>query len=236
MKLIRVTITGIDCSTDMERLVKLAQVFPFVEFAFLASPARAGEDNRYPAMTIINTSTQYLWERKIATAVHVCGRYSRKPQTFFEQTQAKFGRLQWNVAPSHLKGKSIEEMILNQKGHGTVILQVRDDESIELLQRVRDGGVRVQPLFDASGGRGVKMERVERPLDDPATGLWTGYAGGISPETVTDVLRTLDSILMQDQPIWIDMETGVRSDTDWLDLDKVQEVLCRVFTFMREQE
>jgi hypothetical protein len=51
-----------------------------------------------------------------------------------------------------------------------------------------------------------------------------GYAGGISPDNVEKKLRTLleyDS----DERFWIDMETRVRTEDEWLDLDKVERVL-----------
>jgi phosphoribosylanthranilate isomerase len=208
-----------------------------MECAFLASPARAGKDNRYLTMGQIGAWTSQLSQEKTPTAIHLCGRYSRKPQEFFEALpmSTRFDRLQWNIDPAHLKDAGIEEMILNQRGHGTVIVQIRDEESEKLLQRVRDGGVRSQPLFDASGGRGVPFETVQKPLDGPRTGKLTGYAGGITPETVSGVLERLEAELPKEQPVWIDMETGVRTD-DWLDLDKVQEVLCRCYTFTREQK
>ena len=239
MKLERVTITGLDRKTDVFRLMAMAPAFhPLVEFAVLASPSRAGKEPRYPTIEEIKTWLSYV--RKFKVAVHICGRYSRKPNEFFEAIgpdhSCFLDRIQWNVAPSHLKLKDITEMAMRaSEGHHTVIVQIRDEESEILLKTLQDNHVTAQPLFDASGGRGLPFENVRTPLSSPATGRWTGYAGGISPETVSGVLERLEAELPKDQPVWIDMETGVRTD-DWLDLDKVQEVLCRCYTFTQEQK
>ena len=239
MKLERITITGLDCQTEIFRLERIAKGFwPLVEFALLASPSRAGKDNRYPTIEEIKTWLGHA--RLFKMAVHICGRYSRKPNEFFADLGPDhsrfFERMQWNVDPSHLKPAAIEEMIQMATAlELTVIVQIRDEESKALLKTLRDGGVKAEPLFDASGGRGLPFENVRTPLDSPVTGRWTGYAGGISPETVSGVLERLEAELPKDQPVWIDMETGVRTD-DWLDLDKVQEVLCRCYTFTQEQK
>jgi len=238
MKLERITITGLDRKTDVFRLERIAKGFwPLPEFGILASPSRAGKDPRYPRMDEIKRWLGHA--RLFKMAVHVCGRFSRKPGEFFEtigEHSRFFERMQWNVAPSHLKPKAVTEMAMRaSEGQHTVIVQIRDEASVELLRTLQDNHVSAQPLFDASGGRGVPFETVQEPLDIPAEGRWTGYAGGITPETVSGVLERLEAELPKDQPVWIDMETGVRTD-DWLDLDKVQEVLCRCFIFMQEQK
>lgn len=238
MKLVRVTITGLDNKTDVFRLMAMAPAFhPLVEFAVLTSPSRAGKEPRYPTIEEIKTWLGY--QRKFPVAVHICGRYSRKPQEFFEAIGPDYGikRLQWNVAPSHLKAKDITEMAMTASERDLpIIVQIRDEASEELLKTLQENHVTAMPLFDASGGRGLPFETVEKPLNGPRTGKLTGYAGGISPETVTGVLERLEAELMPEQPVWIDMETGVRTENDLLDLDKVQEVLCRCFTFMQEQK
>lgn len=56
-----------------------------------------------------------------------------------------------------------------------------------------------------------------------------GYAGGIGPDNVLEVLG--DILLangIMDRPTWIDMETGVRDEHDRFDLARVQRVLEQV--------
>ena len=53
-----------------------------------------------------------------------------------------------------------------------------------------------------------------------------GYAGGINPENVVDVVRELNDICETD--FWIDMETGIRTN-DKFDVKKCEEI-CRRLT------
>ena len=58
-----------------------------------------------------------------------------------------------------------------------------------------------------------------------------GYAGGIKPSTVLDVLSSIGVV---DQPFWIDMESGVRDENNQLDLRLVREVLEKTRPFVVE--
>ena len=75
-------------------------------------------------------------------------------------------------------------------------------------------------LLDASGGRGI-----DTPINIVTSpGIHIGYAGGIGPDNVEMKLRKLLEY-PSNESFWIDMETHVRTDDDWLDLDKVERVL-----------
>jgi phosphoribosylanthranilate isomerase len=75
-------------------------------------------------------------------------------------------------------------------------------------------------LFDASSGRGIA------PAAWPAhPGRRVGYAGGIKPDNVLDVIRAGVGAA---GPYWIDMESGVRTD-DRFDLTKCRQVCEAVY-------
>jgi phosphoribosylanthranilate isomerase len=70
-------------------------------------------------------------------------------------------------------------------------------------------------------------------LFDRSGGLWpphpggdrlVGYAGGIGPDNVADVLEQIGAT----GPYWIDMESGVRTD-DRFDLGKCRRVCEAVY-------
>lgn len=69
--------------------------------------------------------------------------------------------------------------------------------------------------IDRSGGRGVRGEFAPMP------GCKVGYAGGIGPDNVVEVLDRLETF---GHTYWIDMESGVRT-ADQFDLHKVWRVL-----------
>lgn len=79
-------------------------------------------------------------------------------------------------------------------------------------------GLDVVFLHDASAGHGIATERWLPPI-----GEYCGYAGGLRPETLQESLELL-ATATEDTPIWIDMQSGVRTD-ERLDLDKVRQVL-----------
>jgi hypothetical protein len=79
-------------------------------------------------------------------------------------------------------------------------------------------------LFDTSFGAGLApaswpaLPRTPRPF--------CGYAGGIGPSNVAEVVRKIDA--MPGQRYWIDMESGVRTGGR-MDLDKCESVCRAIF-------
>ena len=79
-------------------------------------------------------------------------------------------------------------------------------------------------LFDRSGGRGEKLTLKNALTID---GLKVGFAGGLSPENVEEVIMAITVFACD---YWIDVESGVRTDGKF-DLVKVREFLeiCELF-------
>lgn len=70
-------------------------------------------------------------------------------------------------------------------------------------------------LIDESKGTGKLME-VDH-LQPPPLNFDVGYAGGIGPSNITAVLQSVMS-LVTERPVWIDMESSVRSFKDGKDI------------------
>jgi phosphoribosylanthranilate isomerase len=82
-----------------------------------------------------------------------------------------------------------------------------------------DCGERHGILVDASGGRGISPVEWVRPPTDKRV----GFAGGLGPDNLEQELpRILDVSRFGD---WIDMETGLRDDDDWFDVERARAVL-----------
>lgn len=64
-------------------------------------------------------------------------------------------------------------------------------------------------LFDASCGKGVPitLESLPTPPSEPA--IPCGYAGGIGPSTIANVLTAVRTVA-RGQAIWVDMESSLR--------------------------
>lgn len=93
-------------------------------------------------------------------------------------------------------------------------------------------------LIDASGGTGRWDQTRWQPPHEALRRV--GYAGGIGPDNVVAALSTVWSVVnahdcaAQNGKVWIDMETGVRTDNRF-DLNKVESVLAQAARWRVEQ-
>lgn len=226
MSLTRVTITGADDRVDVADLAALTGRFPFVEWGILVSKKRAGEP-RFPSYPWIDAFA----EARLRSAMHVCGERSRElllGDDFIVDKAAELGfsRIQvngWEPSVSFVEMAS---------GHDDVefILQARDlpsfaSAAVYALAVQRLGG-KASVLVDPSGGTGRRIEGFPSTFE----GVYVGYAGGIDPDNVAEVITEADETV--DAPFWIDMESGARTD-DVFDVAKVERVLEVAAPFVR---
>jgi len=193
-----ISFTGLDERTDLERANKLAQQYP-IEWAILYGNPDNGP--RYPAtpLPILTRLRSYGTMLVPHQAVHFCGVKARNFPVDYDKYK-RFGRIQVN-APCET---DLE-----------VILQHKSSDPFPL------GPSNVCWLHDESGGHGqvpTKRPTVHKGL--------VGYAGGIGPDNVQQVLMELD--IGPQAEFYIDMETKIRTN-DWLNLDLCEEVCKLVY-------
>lgn len=236
----RVTITGADNSIHPRDLVRLSERFPFVEWGILLSRSQEG-NKRFPSLEWIDRAIdQDFGRRAPAFSGHLCGSWVRDicrgGAAFLIERPTiadRFDRFQINF-----HGEPIEapvEMViaglrnLRPAEAGGIILQA-DAVNDNLLPLAHAAGIGVAPLFDLSHGAGILPESWP-------TRRWTyrGYAGGLSPENVAGQLPLI-LVAAGDGPIWIDVETRVRSNNDeQFDLDKVARFLEAAESFVTRE-
>jgi len=204
-----ITFTGIDDRTDLEKASMLARVFP-IEWGILFSPSN--KDARYPSAQTIK-EIEHIYGRK---SVHLCGTASRDFANFKE-------------LPEEIESilNSIDRIQVN----GAKGLTFTSYKHLEIILQCKEFGTgTVSQLFDISGGKG----KVPDSIPSPQTTKMVGYAGGMGPETALNYLSKINC----KNPIWIDMESRVRSN-GWFDLNKVQKVCelvyCNPHKVMYEQ-
>lgn len=206
MKLNHITFTGIDASTDLER-VKDISARRECEWGVLFSRNRQGIDPRYPDMK----SIERILSTGLTFAAHLCGKIAQQVMeagNLGDFNFEGFARVQVNhTNPSPVVLARFSEAIGKP-----VIAQWRDTNA---FPSEYEG---VSWLFDPSGGNGLSPK--EWPYNNSREPV--GYAGGINPGNVASILETISS--RSPAGFWIDMETGVRTD-DLFDLDKVQAVI-----------
>lgn len=238
MNLDRVTITGADDSIRPADLIPLTWRFPFVEWGILLSRKQEGNP-RFPSLKWI----EELWDirKRLAPVVfnlsgHLCGSWVRdivRGRFTFETERPSiallFQRMQLNFHGENFENIDINafgEVLANFDNPCEYIFQM-DGVNDDLGRGICATGVSIDPLFDVSGGAGVLAKRWPYPL-----GPYCGYAGGLAPENLQEQLLLIKtaadygSFEGENQRIWIDVETKVRSNNDrQFDLDKVTEFL-----------
>lgn len=220
-----ITCTGIDRSTDLDRLAHLQRLFPLAEFGVLLS-AKPQDSPRYPGAEFIHS----LRGLGLNLALHLCGSLAREvavgnwnpTKDLLGDDFSLFRRIQINIAgyakerfPEGLSvsvPESAREVIIQQKG--------ADDCELGLDAAARDSHVSI--LLDASGGRGVyATPKSPKPL-------WrsykVGFAGGLDKDSVKDAM----SVILASKDVyqfWVDAEGRLRNDDDTFSIEKAQQFI-----------
>ena len=233
MILSKVTFTGIDEHTDIKRLVKIQEKYPYAEFGILLSYDWQENGCRFPDPLFLKE----LPRHKLNLSAHFCGRTAidlvhgkrTKIDNLLNNSIRLFHRCQLNVKADGLFSdlRRLKPIAFIDE----VIIQMQTTELLELFlygQTPRHTSY----LLDASGGMG--LDTPIRVVTSP--GVHIGYAGGIGPENVALKFRYLLKYPSPEK-FWIDMETRVRTvtaDGEWFDLDKVEQVLEICDSTMKE--
>lgn len=203
-----ITFTGVDeHSNNVSDLWLLQERYP-IEWGILASPKRSGLEPRYPE---IKQMLGILQAGHLNVALHLCGGHADEIMDFGKVPfdLAAVDRVQINHQSPSVAAAARFSFLTRKR----CILQTRNAAAFP-------ASYDVDWLFDISGGTG------RRPKDWPShDGRLVGYAGGINPENVLDVIGEIDAT----GPYWIDMETGVRNSDDRFDFDLVRAVCERVY-------
>ncbi len=223
-----VTITGIDKHTSISKLQDLQAEFPFVEWGVLMSESKEGLDNRYPSLDHI----EKLRHRQLNLSGHLGGAWARDVaeggyKFIKERNQLllMFNRIQLNISNilNHADSAELKNGV-DSFIHPRIIIQIGKNGTWgNQLKPIIN---KVDILFDGSGGRGTVPEFWPYPLlayDTTVRLRNCGYAGGLNIGNLEEQIQRIKVVSMG-MPIWIDTESGVRTD-EVLDLDKVRQFL-----------
>lgn len=203
-----ITFTGADDYTPIDGMIELSRQYP-IEWGILFSLTKQGRDPRYPSPDTIKRFRERSaphGESGLRLSAHLCGEHSRKvirgETPYMEGPLAPYRRFQINsdqpsiIAIAEFQARWKRPCIAQARGE-----QFPDSTSISWL-------------FDASGGRGLEPMTWPR---HPGGDRLVGYAGGIGPDNVLDVIAAIGA----EGPYWVDMESRVRTD------DRFDLGLCR---------
>jgi len=147
MNINRVTITGADDKTDINKLSVLAYKYPFVEWGILFSGTKEGTP-RYPS----NSWILDVESMDLPLSAHFCGQYSREileKQNFelLQSTIGKYKRVQLNYNFGVSKKHFVRSLIVNTSQE--IILQYNksNSQTIDSLSSVFPTNFQI--LFDS---------------------------------------------------------------------------------------
>lgn len=226
---LRVSFAGIDEHTNLNELEALTEYGKeagiTVEFGVLLS-GRNGEDgnNRYPSIEFI----KQLVGRNLNLSLHLCGKYTSEimkhgtlegvKELLGEELFDSFQRIQINVV-----GRKTKAPDLSFEGKEIIIQTNLSEEHSAIRFNYYYTGEHGKVVFlsDVSGGRGEQgnYQNYGTP--------WQGYAGGINPDNVLNVIAEINNSLCENQEYWIDLESGCRED-DWFNVEKCKDIITSI--------
>jgi hypothetical protein len=234
---------GADDSVHPNLLGLVAMAYPTVEFGVLFRPDREGQPRYATSQWVDRLSRVARKNPTMKLAAHLCGsrvnEVLRGDDAFLSSLAGLgFRRVQINatavngVDTSRLK-ESVPAFLRVVWNHPDLEFILQKNQETEPLWggvlRVAPGSMTLPPnlsmLVDESKGTGVLAAAWPSP---PEEGYPIGYAGGIGPNNIRQVLSDVQKA-SNGQSFWIDMESSLRSiknGHDVFDLNKCYEVIA----------
>jgi phosphoribosylanthranilate isomerase len=219
MILKKVTFTGVDDWISVRHLFDIWRDNQFIEWGILYSESKMGE-KRYPSKRKI---LDFVYSNNMHKSLHICGFASSNiSQKGFISNDILYlvpglNRIQLNFNSQKTEvnlGKFLSRL---EDFHIPFILQVNKNNK-QLIDDISShiDKNKIHYLFDSSCGEGVEIIDIPVPIKDKIC----GWCGGLNPDNLHQKLEILEKELPKDLPIWIDMESGIRTD-DYFDISKV---------------
>lgn len=217
------TLTGIDASVDMDAAQRLWDRYPLVEFGVLVgSKSGTARHNRYPSLATVKRWRDMAASRGKAMALHLCGPYSRAV-------------MQGTIGPALELSAGFQRVQVNATSYNydqiVQFAEAPECDSVIPQRRYPPGSEpplnhpKVEYLQDLSGGRG-RSDFTSCPAPTDPRARW-GYAGGLGPANIGQAIKFTDEF--DSFRTWLDMEPGIRTPEDWMDLDRATAVCEAVF-------
>lgn len=224
MKINKVTLTGADNKINL----KLQEQYPFVEWGILFSKSKEGQQ-RYPTQEHIEK--QFIGNLELSA--HFCGWWSKEileNQNFnlIRGLDKQFKRVQLNYNFKNSKNWNLIKLLNFAENYKekSIILQYNKSNAKALEEfQLNALPENIHFLYDGSGGRGTEIQAIDEPIGK----YYTGYSGGLNVDNIDKVCEEINQSENKSE-VWIDMESGVRTNNDF-DLLKVKNILdkCNFF-------
>ena len=206
-----VSFVGVDDLSLLSDLQALSERYP-LEWGIVID----GPETTSQIAASLDLQRSFLQAKALRWSAHICGSEATK--------------ILCDPDGVEIALDGVERIQLNHSRHGSTHQQIR--AAAHFSRRIGTSVVLqcqgafpafegVDWLFDASFGTGLAP--AWWPTLPEAPRPFCGYAGGIGPSNVAEVVRNINA--MPGQRYWIDMESGIRT-AGRMDLDKCESV-CR---------
>lgn len=249
----RITFTGADDSVNpaelLSRIITLAtnNSLP-IELGILLSRSNYGS-SRFPSKQWISKFIEAIEDYEsdngplvdslITISGHLCGSYVTDFLLGNPSLEAEIPELWDYLDRVQLNTHGIphdfdKKAMLNRLSEDTInciefIFQIEGVNDHIFQEVLTTTDLMAYPLFDDSHGTGILPKKW--PFSFYRTGLH-GYAGGISPANIEQVLTDINKVTGASTDVWIDMETKVRSNNgNQFDLGLVTAVIEQIPKF-----
>ena len=257
MLLDTITFTGVDETTEFDKLLAISAENPQVEWGILVGSQTGmvypAQNMIFPPLPLVLHTQRLAKKNEGRWALHLCGSFARNifekdnsPSGYYQYLGLLrlchgFQRVQVNLHGDAFNPKDIEvrthhlKTFIENVECEKVILQHRDS-----WDKVPMEHQKLEYLFDRSGGAGRAAFKEWPEVPEFDSGILhvrerVGYAGGIGPDTIDYAMQWLSYTTPYTRArVWFDMEGRIRT-YGCLDLEKVQKVLARVDEWERYQ-
>lgn len=226
-----VSFVGVDIHTNRKDILQFGSWIP-CEWSVLFSDSKSQTKHvRYPDYQFCKEFLEWCVENRRMGSLHLCGsvidRYFKQENDVMELCK-KAMRIQLNLNidnyPDHEKLTDDILSVVSNHNHKVILQQNKTKEKfMEVFLKKTQMKTKIGLLHDGSGGFG----RVISQVDPPDNFHFTGYAGGIKPENVAEIVGLIEKNNPNNKQYYIDMESGVR-ENNIFSIDKCRQVITNL--------
>lgn len=218
MNLRYISLTGADNLVEIKDLEAFSEEYPLFECAMLIFAERDG----------LARNPNIEWRKKLYNsnvknkAMHVCGssiNQLAQEKIEFMKEMNNFQRVQINLKPQWATEELINSLVKVVEKNPQIEFITQHNELNKQYFHYWEEVANHSYLYDGSLGKGLSPEIWLSPV----IGKRTGYAGGLNVDNIYVNCQKIQ-LASAEIPIWIDMETGIRTN-DQFDLIKAKKVL-----------
>ena len=217
------TFTGIDRLISVDEVFEIHDRYPKVEFGLLVTKGHSHPSNRFPDMSLVSDWRNLAQKYQLPLAIHLCGDFAEDIMagegietvlplcSGFSRVQINSENYNYQRVAEFAEAVDCQRVILQRQG------------PLDLANSLVHP--KVEYLFDVSRGNG-RESFSDWSVSDQIGGR-QGFAGGLGPKNINQALEFVGRF--PGRRFWLDIESGVRTADDWLDLGQVASVCGQVF-------